>query len=165
MARFYRTRRAGLASPPHGCFPPVRAGVRRSSGGRQPPVRRTAPLAAMIVTERPPRRPQPSRRNTMRSLTIVRGILAGASALVVAAALIVAQPANPAAAQSSDAAVRQTVRTAHAEAFEALRTGSTAPLRSYSRNAAIQIAEQLGAVSDMGVTVVNAGEPRFEEIG
>jgi len=100
----------------------------------------------------------------MRSLTIVRGILAGASALVVAAALIVAQPANPAAAQSSDAAVRQTVRTAHAEAFEALRTGSTAPLRSYSRNAAIQIAEQLNAVRDLGVTVVNAGEPRFEDI-
>jgi len=100
----------------------------------------------------------------MRSITIVRGLIAGASALVVAAALVVAQPANPAAAQSSDAAVRQTVRTAHAEALEALRTGSTAPLRSYTRNATGQVAEQLGAMREMGVTVLAAGEPSFDEV-
>jgi hypothetical protein len=64
-------------------------------------------------------------------------------------------------AQSSDAAVREAVRTAHTEALESLRTGSTRPLRSYTPYAAAQIAEQLNAYRDYGVVVIGASEPSF----
>jgi hypothetical protein len=85
--------------------------------------------------------------------------------LIVAVVLVGLQPATPTrAAQPADAAVERVVRDAHAEAIELLRTGRTDILRSYTRNAVDQIAEQMEQFRALGVTLRAASEPVFQGI-
>jgi hypothetical protein len=87
------------------------------------------------------------------------------SALTVIATLAALLPAmSVRAAQPEVAAVEQTVRDAHDEAIELLRTGRTNGLQSYSRTAVDQIREQLEQFRALGVTLHAASEPAFQVI-
>src|SRR5687768_5183836 len=100
----------------------------------------------------------------MKLSTLFRSTLAAVSGLALAVTLVGVQPAAPASAQSPSAAVDQAIRTAHNEAFTALRTGSTSGLRTYHPAAAAQIRDQLVVYRDYGAVVQSVSNPNIANI-